>query len=569
MSRDYYFPIDKGGQPCQTSRMTFRSAIFALSDSYVEQSAARSPMACTHLGNGLNQDKLDDFSISAAQMNANLDRETLTKLIELSPIDEIDRIAQSVMRERLESSLLLHDSNESFILWNVLTSPPSDIRSIFELMPKESEKDFDNIAKRLAVVGSALTSWIGTISTMATLGKTTAQRQVRGVIEQLEGYADGGYSAMVKNFDPISKYPSMHENAKLAEKACADTAKFLREEYLPLATPNDAVGEERYALWARYFTGATLDLRATYEWGIADLKRINDRMWTIAEKIKPGAQSLREVADFLDTDPKYHLDTKEEILSFLQDFTDSTISRMDGEFFEIDERIKKCEVHYAPEGSASAPYYNAPSEDLARPGTTWLPKQGDNGFTWWHLISTWYHEAVPGHHLQCATVTIEKDRLSRFQRNNAWISGYGEGWALYSERFMDELGAFDNPGIEMGYLSGQALRAARIVVDIGVHLGYKDADGNVWNADSVKKILLENALQEDSMAASERDRYLGWPGQAISYKVGERAWMQTREDAKARLGSKFSLKKFHTYALKIGPMGLDPFAAEMKLWDGN
>ena len=292
-------------------------------------------------------------------------------------------------------------------------------------------------------------------------------------------------------------------------------------------------------------------------------------MWRVAAKIKPDAQSLREVADFLDQDPQYLVKGKDEIIRRLQEFTDAAIARMDGEYFEIDDRIKICEARLAPEGSASAPYYNAPSEDLSRPGTTWLPTLGKDEFPWWGLVTTWYHEAVPGHHLQCATVTIETDRLSRFQRNDAWISGYGEGWALYAERFMDELGAFDEPGIEMGYLSGQALRAARIVVDIGMHLGYTDSNGVIWNADSSRELLNKFALLDEEHSISETDRYLGWPGQAISYKVGERVWMQAREDAKARLGSEFSLKKFHTYALKIGPMGLDPFAEEMRNWDGQ
>ncbi|MSY56301.1 MAG: DUF885 family protein, partial [Actinobacteria bacterium] len=328
-------------------------------------------------------------------------------------------------------------------------------------------------------------------------------------------------------------------------------------------------GAERYAVWARYFTGAKLDLRATYEWGIADLRAINERMWVIAEQIKPGAKTLREVADVLDHDPKYVIKGKDNVIKYLQDFTDAAIKRMDGEFFEIDERIKVCEARLAPEGSASAPYYNSPSEDLTRPGTTWIPMLGKDEVSSWHLVSTWYHEAVPGHHLQIATATIEKDRLTRFQRTAATISGYAEGWALYAERFMNELGAFDEPGIEMGYLSGQALRAARIVVDIGMHLGYTDFDGNVWNAESSRKILNEQALLDEDHSRSETDRYLGWPGQAISYKVGERVWMSAREDAKARLGAAFNMKKFHTFALKIGPMGLDTFAEEMKRWDGK
>ena len=248
---------------------------------------------------------------------------------------------------------------------------------------------------------------------------------------------------------------------------------------------------------------------------------------------------------------------------------DAAMKRMNGEFFEIDPRIAICEARLAPDGSASAPYYNPPSEDLSRPGTTWIPMLGKNEVSNWHLVSTWYHEAVPGHHLQIGTATVEKDRLTRFQRTSAWISGYGEGWALYAERFMNELGAFDEPGIEMGYLSAQALRAARIVVDIGMHLGYKDDNGVVWNAESSRKLLNEQALLDQDHSRSETDRYLGWPGQAISYKVGERVWMNAREDAKERLGDGFNMKKFHSYALKLGPMGLDPFAAEMALWKGQ
>jgi uncharacterized protein (DUF885 family) len=181
---------------------------------------------------------------------------------------------------------------------------------------------------------------------------------------------------------------------------------------------------------------------------------------------------------------------------------------------------------------------------------------------------TWYHEGVPGHHLQSATVIIEMDRLSRFQRTEAWTSGYGEGWALYAERLMDELGGFSDPGYEMGFLSAQALRAARVVVDIGMHLGYTDSDGAVWNAQSAYELLRDKALLEHENASSEVDRYLGWPGQAISYKVGERVWMRARQSAKQRLGSNFSLKKFHSYALKLGPMGLDSFEDEMSRWDG-
>ncbi|MEY2814778.1 MAG: hypothetical protein RIS05_526 [Actinomycetota bacterium] len=548
---------------------THRSPIFALSDSYVEKAARLSPIGATYLGITDLNDQLDDFSIAGMAVEADLTRATLDELEKLEPIDDIDRVAKSVMQERLSSSLTLHDSYESHIAFNVLTSPPANIRQVFEMMPKESAEDFDNIAKRLLAVDKAHLSWISTIDTLGKKGKTVAQRQIDGIAKQLESYADGGYAGMAKTFDPDGKYPAIHEAAKAAAASSAETAKYLRGTYMAMATPHDAVGAERYAVWARYYTGANLDLRATYEWGLKDLAEINERMWKVAAKIKPDAKTLREVADYLDNAPEYKIYGKETIIKKLLDFTEAAVAQMDGTHFDIDDRMKFCDARIAPEGSASAPYYMPPSEDLSRPGTTWLPLLGKEEVSWWHLASTWYHEAVPGHHLQIATSVIERERLSRFQRFGAWISGYGEGWALYAERFMDDLGAFDEPGIEMGFLSAQALRATRIVIDIGMHLGYTDENGRVWDAESGREALMNKALLDIHHATSETDRYLGWPGQAISYKVGEREWIAARENAKKRLGSEFSLKKFHAHALRIGPMGLDTFAQELAIWDGQ
>ena len=539
--------------------MTFRSPIFELSHTYIDDEAALSPMGCTYLGNGLNQDKLDDFSIAGAAVSAELTRKTLKKLLELKPIDEIDRIAQTVMQERLESSLALHDSQESFVLWNVLTSPPSNVRSIFELMPKSTDKDFDNIAKRLAAVDGAYKSWTGAIMEVAKSGKTTAQRQVRGVIEQLNNYANGGFSAMSKNFDAAGKYPAIHENAKLAEKAAAETAEFLKNQYLPIATPEDAVGADRYAVWARYFTGAKLDLRATYEWGMADLKAINARMWEIAEQIKPGAKTLREVADHLDKDPKYVIKGKDNVVKFLQEFTDAAIARMDGEYFEIDDRIKICEARLAPEGSASAPYYNPPSEDLSRPGTTWIPMLGKDQVSSWHLVSTWYHEAVPGHHLQVATTKINTDRLNRFQRNRVWVSGYGEGWALYAETLGYDMGLFKDPYQRFGTLSDEMLRAMRLVVDTGIH-------SKGWTREQAIDYMLANSDMGKTDATAEVERYIAITSQALAYKIGALTILRLKDKAKKELGTKFDVREFHNQVLNTGALPLTVLEKKIDAW---
>ena len=545
------------------------SPIFQLGDEYIDQAAKLSPMTATFLGIPGYDDQLDDFSLEGSKKKPALIRETLRKLADMKPQDENDRIAAAVMQERLTSELALYDSYEQQIVCAVIYSPAIAIRQVFEIMPFESAEEIKNITLRFNAVKSAHDSWRSCLTDLAKMGKRTSKRQVRGVADQLKAFSGGAYSGIAKRIDPGTKYSELHTAAAAADKSAGEMGEWLRTSYLPEANENDGVGEERYSSWARHYTGADLDLRETYEWGLKDLARINERMWKVALKIKSDAKSLQEVADYLDNDPKYLVKGSKALLEKLREFTESATKQMDGVYFDIDDRIKFCDVRLAPEGSAAAPYYQPPSEDLSRPGTTWFPTLGKDEFNWWRIPTMWYHEAVPGHHLQVATVIIEKDRLTRFQRTEAWTSGYGEGWALYAERLMDELGAFDDPGFEMGFLSAQAWRAVRVVVDIGMHLGYKDEDGKVWTAESASDLLVSHALLDEDFAKSEVDRYLGIAGQAISYKVGERVWMNSREEAKKRLGESFSLKKFHAYALRLGPMGLDPFMVEMSNWDAN
>jgi uncharacterized protein (DUF885 family) len=545
------------------------SPISKILDNFIEEGIKLSPIGATMLGVPGHDDRFDDFSMAGYKKQEELARNTLKAIQAETPINEFDRIAKDVAIERLSSEIKLSESLESNILFNLIASPVTRVRQVFEMMNKEKPETIANVTKRLNAVEEAFTGWRSALAFAAEQGKVNSQRQVLATAGQLDTFSKGAFTAVARKFDPSGSNQELTAAAQRAEKASGDLAKWLRDEYAPKSDPKDGVGAERYQMWARHFTGADLDLRDTYEWGIEQLKMINDRMWVAAKKLYPDAISLREVADRLDKDPRYTVEGEEELLKKLREFIAAAVERLDGKEFDIDPRIKNCEARLAPEGSASAAYYMGPSEDLSRPGTTWFPTMGRKVFGWWNIVSTWYHEAVPGHHLQVATTKVNTDRLNRFQRNRVWVSGYGEGWALYAERLMDELGAFEDPGYEMGYLSAQGLRAARIVVDIGMHCGYTDFDGQVWNAESAFKLLHERALLDEISARSEVDRYLGWPGQAISYKVGERFWMDCREAAKQRLGSKFELKKFHSFALNLGPMGLDPFKREMALWDGN
>jgi uncharacterized protein (DUF885 family) len=304
-------------------------------------------------------------------------------------------------------------------------------------------------------------------------------------------------------------------------------------------------------------------------------------MWVLARQLAPDAITLAQVVAVLDADEERTIIGTDALLERLESFTKDTVESMDGVHFDIDARIRQCDVRLAPEGAAAAPYYIGPSEDLTRPGTTWFPTRGATRFTWWRYVSMWYHEAVPGHHLQVATALLQAERLSRFHRLDGMTSGYGEGWALYAERLMDELHGYADPGDEMGFLAAQALRAVRIVVDLGLHVGVAapddlgvlgelgDCSGKLWNAEMAVALLEEWAIQPNDFATSEVERYLSIPAQATSYKVGERVWLEVREAARERFGVQFDLKRFHAHSLELGPMGLDPFRTEMANWDGR
>ena len=561
------------------------SAIFAFADEIVDRLAESDPLFATEAGIPGYDHLLSDYSVAKRRRDQAQIVRDLQTLETLDAHGDVDRIAAAVIRERLSVQLALFEADEERRTFSVLNSPVGSIRQVFELMPLSTPENGNNVARRLKNVRASLETWRGALLITAAEHELPAARHITGVADQADTVAAGAFSDFAERAASATgvdlESSGLRSAAQDAEAAYAELAAWMRSELAPKASSKEACGEERYLRWSAYWSGATLDLHELYEWGYQDLKRINTRMWEIARELLPEAKSLVEVADLLDNDPARAIDGTDTLLTMLKAFTARTTDELDGVHFDIDERIRFCDARLAPEGSAAAPYYINPSEDLSRPGTTWFPTLGKTKFSWWRFASTWYHESIPGHHLQIATALLSSDRQSRFHRLVGNTSGYAEGWALYAERLMDELGYFSDLGDELGYLANQALRAARIVVDVGLHLELDapsdmgvlgelgDCSNRPWSAEMAVALLEDWAIQDHAMSVSEVDRYLGLPAQAISYKVGERIWLESREAAKVRLGDRFDLKAFHAHALVLGPMGLDDFSAEMALWDGG
>lgn len=552
------------------------AAVDEIAESYVVDYAGLDPMAATRLGIAGHEAAMTDFSPEGVEARVELARRALVRVRQGRAAGEREQIAADVMAERLTADLDAYDSGEWRRDLNVLGSPFQQVRECFDLMATETPEQWADVATRMSAVPACLAGYRATLQAGLDAGTPAARRQALGCAAQARVWT-GGLPGTAPFFSTLADRcrrgagageamaRRLDQAAAAATAAFADLGRWLGDEYAAAADDHDPVGADRYELAARGWNGIDLDLDATYRWGWEELRRLEGEMARVADEIRPGA-TLDEVRHLLDTDPARAIEGEENLRRWLQRLMDQALADLNGVHFDIPAPLLRLEAMIAPPGGAAAQYYTAPSEDFRRPGRTWYPTLGRTRFPLWGEVSTAYHEGVPGHHLQVGMTSYLKEHLNRFQRSMASTAGHGEGWALYAERLMGELGYLADPDHELGMLSAHALRAARVVVDIGLHLELRIPDderfhpGERWTPELAAALLIERAAQPPAFVASEVDRYLGMPGQAISYKVGERVWLAGREAARRRRGPSFDLRSFHARALELGPMGLADLA---------
>ncbi|MFP3578546.1 DUF885 domain-containing protein [Arthrobacter sp. SIMBA_036] len=541
------------------------TAIDDVANSYTEKLIELNPSFATTLGLPGHETEYPDYSPAGAEEHARATRSALDALAALQPTDETDVVTLDAMRERLGLELEIHDSGWDAADLNNIASPAQDIRAVFDLMPTDSYEHWEHQAGRAANVPGAIDGYIESLRSAKQGGKVAARRQVGIVIEQAERYAaDDGFFAKLAAGATLEGAPLPSElqdkldaGTRQAREAYAALATFLRDELLPAAPAKDAVGRERYALSSRSFLGAEVDLEETYAWGVQELERLIGEQEKVAAQILPGA-SIEEAKSILNNDPARQLKGTDALKAWMQGLSDRAVAELSGVHFDIPDVMKTLECRIAPTDEGGI-YYTGPSDDFSRPGRMWWSvPAGEDTFTTWAETTTVFHEGVPGHHLQVATATYRRELLNNWRRNVCWVSGHGEGWALYAEQLVLELGYLKDPGDHMGMLDGQRMRAARVVFDIGVHLELpipqRWGTGS-WTPEKGFDFLKANLDISEGQLQFEFNRYLGWPGQAPSYKVGQRLWEQIRAELSSREG--FDLKTFHSKALNIGSVGLD------------
>ncbi|WP_448656116.1 DUF885 domain-containing protein [Microbacterium lacticum] len=541
------------------------TAIDQIAEAWVDDIAEMLPTVATYVGRFEHNGRLEDLSPAGHEARYRAAQATLAALEAAEPVDEVDVVTKADLAGDLRLSLELYEAGAHLRDLNVIASPPQDLRSVFDLMPTDTIEDWTLISDRLRAVPAALDGYVQTLRAGIEAGVVPARRQVREVVTQIARYtADNGFfasfaheAAPAEGHLPASLARAVAEHAGAARVAYDELADFLRDELAPVASEHDAVGRELYALHSRRFLGAEIDLDETYEWGVAELARMVAEQKSIANEILPGA-TVEEAVAFLEQDPERKLHGTDALQKWMQETSDRAVAELGESHFDIPEPIRTLECMIAPTNEGGI-YYTGPTDDFSRPGRMWWSvPEGVDSFDTWRELTTVYHEGVPGHHLQIAQAVYNRAELNSWRRLLAGSSGHAEGWALYAERLMEQLGYLDDPADRLGMLDGQRMRAARVVLDIGVHLGKPRLDGEgVWDADYALEFMRRNVNMPDEFIQFEVNRYLGWPGQAPSYKVGQRIWEQIRDETAEREGDDFDIKRFHMRALRLGGVGLD------------
>lgn len=536
------------------------SLLDASCEVYVHELAALSPTDATAWGIPGFEGELQDFSPDYWNAVAERNRDMVADVDAFDDgtddndddedFDDVDRVTAEVLRDRVCLDLALHHQGETLRLLNNIESPVQTIRDTFLIMPNESDEDLENIRERLSRVPDSLHGYCESLAESASQGRVAAIRQIEEVISQCEDLAEP--DSVLENLGLSEADPVVEE----AQEAFARVGAWLGEQLAPHAPHEDAVGRDRYEQFSHLHVGEFVDLDEAYRWSLEQLREIDAEQQQLATALYGAGTTVKESLKKLNADERYLIRGTDALQEWMQDIADKAIKDLNGKYFQIPEQANTIECLIDPAGTGGI-FYTPPSDDFSRPGRMWwsVPKKQEIFHTWQEL-TTVFHEGVPGHHLQISQALAESTNLNLWRRVVAWNSGHGEGWALYAESLMKELGYHEDPGNRMGYLDAQRLRAARVAIDIGIHLGKKNPENTgVWDASYARSFLRENTSMNEASLSFELNRYLGWPGQAAAYSIGQRLWLQLRDDATAQ---GMTLADFHSQALAYGsiPMSI-------------
>jgi uncharacterized protein (DUF885 family) len=546
--------------------------VTALADAFMAAYFERNPESVTYYGiPNRRHDRLFDNSPAAARAwEAREDAwlRDVRAIDAASLAGKPEAVAYGILKETLEASVASRVCRGELWGLNQLVGWQSNLGYLASIQPVGTEQARTEALARWRALPHFIDTEIANLREGVRLGYTAPRQNAQLVLQQIDALRSGPatesplYGPATRDSTPAFQAAVAQVISQEINPALQRFRDYLEKEYLPRARTSIAVsalpsGAECYRASVRQFSTLEVPAEEVHRLGLQQMARIETEMKAIAER-SFATSDVRGLLDKLKTDTQYTFRTRDEIMEHSR----AAIARAEREmpkWFGILPKAKVVVERYPEFREKSAVgEYNAPAEDGSRPGvfliSTYEPtKRSRSG-----PESVAFHEAIPGHHLQIA-IAMERGTanhpIARYMGN----SGYSEGWALYSERLADEMGLFTADIDRIGMLSEQALRAARLVVDPGMHvLG--------WTRDQAIEYMAQRTTMPREEIVSEVDRYIVWPGQATAYMLGMLEIQRLRDHAQRELGSRFDIKAFHDRILEDGSVPLPTLRAKIDRW---
>ncbi len=455
-----------------------------------------------------------------------------------------------------------------------MRSGPQHRHSMIETLPMQTLQDLEDWLARLRDMPEQLAQYQALLSAGIKKNRTQAQIVMERVPAQIRGLLEGDAhdSPFFKAFVELPTNISSADQARLRSEASSIIKDeinpafeallgFLEEAYLPAARAAGIGslpgGKQVYTRLAQHFTTTDLTPDEIHEIGLAEVARIRGEMEAVISEVKFDGD-IAAFNAFLRTDPQFYYDTPEALLEGYQ----AVSKRLDPGLVKLFGKLPRAPYGVRPIPEEEAPdtttaYYMRPAADGSRPGWYYVNLYQPEVRPKFEMEVLSVHESVPGHHLQIA-LAQELTGLPEFRRNGGFTA-FIEGWGLYSERLGYDMGLYQDPYSRYGQLVYDMWRAVRLVVDTGIHYFG-------WDRQKAIDYFLDNAAKTETDIVNEIDRYIGWPGQALAYKMGQMKMLELRREAEAALGEAFDIRAFHDHLLGAGAIPLDVLEARMDEW---
>jgi uncharacterized protein (DUF885 family) len=549
-------------------RLAAQNALF---DDYYETDLRNFPERATAFGDYRYNDQLADYSLDGIRHRHETDESFLSRLKDI-PSDgfsDQDQLSHDLLIRVLEQRVADFNLREYEMPINQQQGIHTGLADLPLAVPFDSVKHYEDYIARLHQIPRALSQ----TTEVLRAGMKDKLMPVKFLAEKIPTQCEGIITAD-PFLRPTKKFPdsvSANDQKGLTQEitdavntdvipAYKKFAEFIRFEYAPqgravLSITSLADGQKRYEndIYARTTTHMTSD--EIHQLGLREIDRIEAEMTAIAKK--EGFSDLAAFRASLKTNPKYKATSAEQILDDFRHY----IGQMEPKLPELFTLLPKSPVtvEAIPDfQSAAATHYVTGTPDGKRPGRVVV---ATSNFADRSLVddeAVAYHEGVPGHHMQLS-VQQQLQGLPKFRLHGLFFNAYGEGWALYAEQLGKEVGFYQDPVSDYGRLSSELFRAVRLVVDSGIH-------GKGWSRDQVVEFMRKTGSVDEPTIQSETDRYISWPAQACSYKIGQLKFRELRERAQKELGPKFDIRKFHDEMLDGGTLPLDMLDVRTNKW---